>query len=264
MFYRFSKEMGFVMPYHGICIGFVSGKGGAGKTALLTGIGAALAQLGKRTLCMDCNMNFRSLDLALGLTEQSLMDFTDVAAGRCTLDDAVTEHPSQPGLFLLNAPARDESFAETQVQALAAGIRERFDYCLLDAPPGLGDGFRLVTQAADRVFVVAELNPLSRRAAQRVALELESFPPDAARLIVNRVSVRRFPFRKPELTVDDIMDSAGLPLMGLVPEDEAVSLALSRGIPVTLLSPESAAARACRNIARRVTGEAVKLPRLYR
>ena len=90
------------------------------------------------------------------------------------------------------------------------------------------------------------------------------FPPDAARLIVNRVSVRRFPFRKPELTIDDLMDSAGLPLMGLVPEDEAVSLALSRGIPVTLLPQDGAAARACRNIARRVTGEAVKLPRLYR
>lgn len=253
------------MPRQGICIGFVSGKGGTGKTALLIGIGAALAQFGKRTLCMDCDADFRNLDLAMGLTEQSLMDFTDVAAGRCTLADAVTEHPLQAGLFLLNAPARDdERLMKTQMQALSAHIRRHFDYCLMDAPPGLGDGFRLVTGAADSILVVAELDALSRRAAQKVALELERFPPDAARLIVNRVNVRRFPFRRPEMTVDDMMDTAGLPLMGLVPEDEAVSLALSKGIPVTLLSPESAAARACRNIARRVTGEAVRLPRPYR
>lgn len=253
------------MPGQGVCIGFVSGKGGTGKTALLTGIGAALARLGKQTLCMDCDMDFRNLDLAMGLTEQSLMDFTDVAAGRCTLADAVTEHPLQAGLFLLNAPARaDELLMKTQMKALSAHIRRHFDYCLMDAPPGLGDGFRLVTEAADRVFVVAELNPLSQRAAQRVTLELERFPSDAARLIVNRVNVRRFAFRKPEITVDDLMDTAGLPLMGLVPEDEAVSLAFSKGLPVTLYSPDSAAAKACRNIARRVTGEAVKLPRLYR
>lgn len=253
------------MPRQGICIGFVSGKGGTGKTALLTAIGAALAQLGKRTLCMDCDTDFRNLDLVMGLTEQSLMDFTDVAEGRCTLTDAVTEHPSQRGLFLLNAPARDdEHLMRTQMQALSAHIRRHFDYCLMDAPPGLGDGFRLVVSAADRILVVAELDALSQRAAQRVTLELDRFPPDAARLIVNRVNVRRFSFRKPELTIDDMMDTAGLPLMGLVPEDEAVSLALSKGVPVTLQSPESAAARACRNIARRVTGEAVKLPRLYR
>lgn len=251
------------MPHQGICIGFVSGKGGTGKTSLVAGIAAALAEAGKRTLCVDCDTGFRGLDLAMGLTEQSLMDFADVAAGRCTLEEAVTEHPARRGLFLLNAPARGgEPVTRTEMKTLAAHIRNHFDFCLMDAPPGMGDGFGLVTGASNRILLVAEMNPLSVRDAQRVVMELEAFPSGDVRLIVNRV--RLAPFRRPEATIDDIMDSVGLPLAGLVPEDDAVSRALCRGTPVTLLKPDGAAARACRNIARRISGERVPLPRVYR
>ncbi|MBQ9521688.1 MAG: AAA family ATPase [Oscillospiraceae bacterium] len=248
------------MPQQGICIGFVSGKGGTGKTSLVAGIGAALAETGKRTLCVDCDTEFRNLDLVMGLTEQSLMDFTDVAAGRCTLEEAVTEHPARRGLFLLNAPIRGgERVTKMEMNALAAHIRKHFDFCLMDAPPGMGDSFGLVSGAADRMLLVAEMNPLSVRDAQRVVTELDAFPPGDVRLIVNRVCLS--PFRRPELTIDDIMDGAGLPLAGLVPEDDAVLKALCHG---TLIKPDSAAGRACRNIAQRIGGEYVPLPRMYR
>ena len=251
------------MPYQGICIGFVSGKGGTGKTALLAGIGAALAEMGKRTLCMDCDADFRNLDLAMGLTEQSLMDFSDVAAGRCTLEEAVTEHPARPGLFLLNAPVRGgEPVSQIEMQTLAAHIRQHFDFCLMDAPSGMGTGFGLVINSADRILLVAQTDPLSVRNAQRVVMELDAFPPGEARLIVNRVGLS--PFRRPEVTIDDVMDRVGLPLMGLVPEDETVLKSLRRGTPLTLIKPEGAASRACRNIARRLDGETVPLPRAYR
>ena len=251
------------MPYRGICIGFVSGKGGTGKTCLSAGIGAALAASGHRTLCVDCDTTFRNLDLALGLSELALMDFSDVISGRCTLEDAAVEHPARPGLFLLNAPVSGgDTVTPTEMNALAAHIRHNFDFCLLDAPPGMGEGFSLVRGAAERILLVAEMNPLAVRDAQRVVMELDAFPPGDARLIVNRV--RRSPFRRAEVTVDDIMDAVGLPLAGLVPDDETVSEALRRGVPVTLARPDSVAARACKNIARRVAGEAVPLPRLYR
>ena len=40
----------------GQCIAVVSGKGGTGKTSLTAGVGTALAQSGKRVLCVDCDM----------------------------------------------------------------------------------------------------------------------------------------------------------------------------------------------------------------
>lgn len=65
----------------GQCIAVVSGKGGTGKTSLTAGVGTALAQSGKRVLCVDCDIGLRNLDLALGLTDRALMDFSDVAPG---------------------------------------------------------------------------------------------------------------------------------------------------------------------------------------
>ena len=94
------------MASHGQCIAVVSGKGGTGKTSFVAGAGAALALGGKRVLCLDCDIGLRNLDLALGLSDKALMDFSDVAQDRCGLDTAVVEHSRIPGLYLLTAPVR--------------------------------------------------------------------------------------------------------------------------------------------------------------
>ena len=88
----------------GKIIAVVSGKGGTGKTSFTANVGLALAALGCHTLCLDCDITLRNLDLALGLSDRALMDFTDVIAGRCTLEDAVVQHPKYPKLHLLTAP----------------------------------------------------------------------------------------------------------------------------------------------------------------
>ena len=94
------------MSNSGQCIAVVSGKGGTGKTSLVSCAGSALALAGRRVLCLDCDVGLRNLDLALGLTDQAMMDFSDVAQGRCSLESAAVEHPKVPGLFLLTAPVR--------------------------------------------------------------------------------------------------------------------------------------------------------------
>ena len=73
----------------GKIIAVVSGKGGTGKTSFTANVGLALAALGKNTLCLDCDITLRNLDLALGLSDRALMDFSDVAQNRCGLDEAV-------------------------------------------------------------------------------------------------------------------------------------------------------------------------------
>ena len=148
----------------GQCIAVVSGKGGTGKTSFTAGVSTALAMSGKRVLCVDCDIGLRNLDLALGLSDRTLMDFSDVAQGRCALESAVVEHPRIPGLFLLTAPVRSRRLSVTQQEmaALLSQIRSRYDYCLLDAPAGLGTGFQLATFAADRCIVVTATDPSSQ------------------------------------------------------------------------------------------------------
>ena len=223
--------------------------------------GAALALAGRRVLCLDCDVGLRNLDLALGLADKALMDFSDVAQGRCPLDSAVVEHPKLPGLFLLTAPARSRGrpVTEEEMKALLAEIRERYDYCLLDSPAGLGAGFRLAACGADRCIVVTTADATSLRDAQHTVMELHRFPAGSLHLVVNRV--RKKMLRQLHATIDDAIDRAGLPLLGVVPEDDALPLFLNQGLPLLPTGGQGASA-AYRNIAKRIQGEKVPLARI--
>lgn len=245
----------------GQCIAVVSGKGGTGKTSFTAGVGAALAQSGRRVLCLDCDVGLRNLDLALGLSDRAFMDFSDVARRRCPLEMAVVEHPNIPGLFLLTAPARvrGSDVTEQEMASLLKEIRSRFDFCLLDAPAGLGSGFRLATCAADRCVVVTTTDASSLRDAQHTVMELNHFGAGKLHLVVNRV--RKKMLRSMHATIDDAIDKAGLPLIGVVPEDDQLPLSLHQGVPLLLRSSDNAAA-AYKNIAKRLQGQRVPLLRI--
>ena len=235
----------------GEIIAVVSGKGGTGKTTFTSNIGFALASLGKKVLCLDCDITLRNLDLALGLSDSALMDFSDVMGGRCTLEEAVVRHPKYPSLFLLAAPLVFDGFRvdPAQVRALMGQIKESYDFCLVDAPAGLGQGFRMATQEADHVVVVTTTDVTALRDAQRT---------DKVHLVVNRVAKKLM--RQLHTTIDDAMDAAGLPLLGVVPEDPDIPRCLNQGVP--LRDDNFYAARAYYNIAKRIAGGKAPLMKL--
>ena len=246
---------------HGECIAVVSGKGGTGKTSFTAGVGSALAMMGKRVLCVDCDVGLRNLDLALGLSDRTLMDFSDVAQKRCDLTSAAVQHPKIPNLYLLTAPARvrGRPVSPGDMTAFLKTARQAFDYCLLDAPAGLGSGFSLAICAADRCVVVTTTDASSLRDAQHTVMELNRFPRGTLHLVVNRVRGKLL--RHMHATIDDAIDTAGLPLLGVVPEDDHLPLAQNRGVPL-LLTDSGMAAAAYRNIACRILGKRVPLMRI--
>ncbi len=245
----------------GQTVAFVSGKGGTGKTSLTAGVGSALALMGKRVLCIDCDIGLRNLDLSLGLSDRALMDFSDVIAGRCSFENAAVQHPELKDLYLLTAPLRlrEGEISPERMKKFLAAASNVFDYCLMDAPAGLGEGFELALAGADRVVVVANTDASSLRDAQHTVSLLTRFPVGKIHLVVNRV--RKSLLKTLHTTIDDAMDAAGLPLLGVVPEDELMIVALNRGVPL-LLTGDRCAATAYRNIARRLTGDRVPLMKI--
>ena len=241
----------------GIVTAVVSGKGGTGKTSVCAGIAGCLAAEGQRVLCIDMDMGLRNLDISLGMRETAALPFTAVMRGEYAPLDAA-RHPQIENLFLLTAPVNE---APEELDAEAFGgmlqtLRTQYDWVLLDAPAGVGAGFRLAAQFADRVLVVSNGDPASLRDAGRVAELL--FHDDGAeiRLVVNRVSPKLF--RKMRATVDDVMDSVGLPLLAVIPEDENVMLAAAENTALALYSAKGAS-RACLHAARRLCGRKMPL-----
>ena len=231
----------------------VSGKGGTGKTSVCAGIATALAEAGKRVLCVDCDVGLRNLDISLGMSDSGNLSFLDVSEYGYDLNNA----PRQgifPTLSFLTAPMNRsaEDIDPAPFTELLYRAREKFDFVFLDAPAGVDAGFRLVTGAADQFLVVTGAGPAAVRDAARVGELLELAGKSGARLVVNRVD--KAMLSTVRMTIDDIMDTAGLPLAGIVLEDPHVTLAAAFSLPLLQYASRCDAAKACRRIAARIQG----------
>jgi len=243
----------------GTVIAITSGKGGTGKTSITGGTAASLALMGRSVLCIDMDIGLRNLDISLGLNDRALMDFADVALGRCPLARAAVEHPDLKGLSLLTAPlSLPAGLTMDRVRALLYTARAMYDYVLIDSPAGLGAGFHLATCGADRVLVVATNDASSLRDAQRTVAQLDSMR--QIHLVMNRIQPKLL--RKLRTTIDDAMNTAGLPLIGVVPEDPQVILCANQGLPL-ISQGRRGAGRACWNIAQRLDGRQVPVMRIH-
>jgi septum site-determining protein MinD len=180
------------------------------------------------------------------------LSFLEICRGEYALDKA-TCHPAYPNLFFLTAPmtCAAEQIRPEDFGAMLSAARKQFSYILLDAPAGIEAGFRLAARFADRTVLVTGADPASIRDAARAAEILELMGKQSIRLIVNRISKKLV--SSLSLTVDDIMDQSGVPLLGLVPEDPNVVLSAAYQQPLLSCTKRGAAA-ACRRIAKRIQG----------
>lgn len=239
----------------GELIAVLSGKGGTGKTSVCAGVAEALALAGQSVLCIDCDVGLRNLDIALGISDRESLSFVDVYTEGYTLD-AATRHPVYTKLAFLTAPinCRAEEIDEEAFAGLLEQARKQFSYVFLDAPAGIERGFDLAAKYAERIILVTGADPAAIRDAQRAGELLELMGKTNVRLIVNRIN--RKMASAMGVTVDDIMDQSGLPLLGLVPEDPNVVLSAAFQQPLLGYSYKGAAA-ACQRIAKRIQGYSV-------
>jgi septum site-determining protein MinD len=101
------------------------------------------------------------------------------------------------------------------------------------------------------VILVTNPEPSAIRDAARTSQKLELMRKTEVKIIVNRVRKKLLEVTK--RTIDDVMDEAGLPLLGIVPEDENVTLAATFETPLLQYTRKGASA-ACKRIARRIQG----------
>ena len=140
----------------GTAIVVTSGKGGTGKTSITGGVAGSLAGLGHSVLCIDMDIGLRNLDISLGLSDRALMDFSDVAEGRCPLVRAAVNHPDLPGLALLTAPM-------TLSPALTEEDRRNLDWA---ARCGVTDVLQPFVRGAEDLAVLR--GALAERGLERV------------------------------------------------------------------------------------------------
>ena len=243
-----------------------SGKGGVGKTTSTAALGAALAISGQSVVVVDFDVGLRNLDLVMGAERRVVYDLVNVIQGDAKLNQALIRDKRIENLSLLAASqTRDkDALTEEGVGKVIGELRERFDWVICDSPAGIERGATLAMRHADTAVVVTNPEVSSVRDSDRIIGLLDSKTVRAERgdrmdkhLLLTRYDPARAQ-RGEMLKTEDVLEILSIPLLGIIPESQAVLSASNLGAPVTLNNPESAPARAYMDAARRLTG--VELP----
>ena len=246
-----------------------SGKGGSGKSTLTVNCGVALAESGMKVLLIDADVGLRSLDLMLGVSDVVVYDLKDVLSGRCEPVKAIMNTPID-NLQILPAPqsAITEDIDGNEMKRLCKGLAHYYDFVIIDSPAGIGQSAITAAMGCDSAIVVATADPVCIRDADKIAVMLTKMGITNIRLVLNRIIPalirKRFvPY------LDAAIDGAAIQLIGVVPEDEQVTIAsFSASILTSKLNngnnnnSHKGAAQAFRNIANRLEGRDVPLMKL--
>ncbi|WP_199618548.1 septum site-determining protein MinD [Paenibacillus alkalitolerans] len=243
----------------GEAIVVTSGKGGVGKTTTSANVGTALALLGKKVCMVDTDIGLRNLDVVMGLENRIIYDLVDAIEGRCRLPQALIKDKRFEELYLLPAAQTKDKHAVSpeQVRDIVLELKKDFDFVVIDCPAGIEQGFKNAVAGADKAIVVTTPEKSAVRDADRIIGLLEKENVDSPKLIINRIRPGMMK-RGDMLDIDEICSVLAIDLLGLVPDDEHVIKAANSGEP-TVMNPDSRAAIAYRNIARRILGDTVPL-----
>ncbi len=238
-------------------ITITSGKGGVGKTTAVANLATALAADGRKVVCIDGDIGLRNLDVVMGLENRIVYDIVDVIEGRCKLKQAMIRDKHLPDLYLIPAAqTRDKNaVSPSDMIRICNDLRPDADFVIIDSPAGIERGFRNSIAAADKVLVVTNPEVSAVRDADRVVGILEAEEKGTPRLILNRLNPVLVK-NNDMLSAEDVLDLLGIPLIGIVPEDESVIIGSNRGAPV-VTEAKSRAGQAFRNIAKRLQGQDV-------
>lgn len=241
-----------------------SGKGGVGKTTTSAAIGTGLALKGFKTVIIDFDVGLRNLDLIMGCERRVVYDFVNLINNESNISQTLIKDKRNENLFILPASQTRDKDALTRagVERVLDELKETFDYIICDSPAGIEKGAQMALYFADEAIVVTNPEVSSVRDSDRILGILQSKSRKAEEglsvtehLLLTRYSPDRVKAGE-MLSVEDVKEILAIPLLGVIPESEAVLKASNQGMPV-VFDQEAAAGCAYLDAVERLLGNEV-------
>lgn len=219
-------------------IAVTGGKGGVGKSTSVVNLGVSLRMDGYSVALVDADVEMPNLVELLDLEPDQTIH--DVLSGRAMTMEALLEVGPQfavvPGDPELSGYG---SIEPERLETVVTTLGTHFDVVLLDTGAGLSYDDLFPLGLADEILLVSSPDPAAMENARRT----QAFVQQLGR------QVRGVVITKADASVDgSIAGVFDAPLVGVIPEDPAVRRSTAAGKPLELVAPESAAARAYRQL----------------
>ncbi len=238
-------------------IGVCSGKGGVGKTTIVTNLAVALHELGQRVLIIDCNISTPHMTYYMGASDYKYT-LNDVMLGKVDVSSAVYTHY---GIKYIPASLDMKDVIGLEPTSIRKHLKKlissgQADVIILDAAPGLGREALTVLDAADEILLVTGpfapmINDVLRCSEVLKAVKGAK----NVNLVLNMTTGGTH-----EINNKAISEVTGIPVIGQIPFDKNVLFGMVSKSPVMNFRPNSDASIGFMQLASNLVGQPYKIP----
>lgn len=227
-----------------------SGKGGVGKTTLVSNLSAALAEYGRNVVALDANLTTSNLGIHLGMHLYP-KTLHDVLEGRASIRDVMYTHKT--GFKIIPADISFRKLKDVKSHEyvdIMYKLLDDHDFILIDSPAGLGKNSIAAIEAADELITITNPELPAITDALKLSLLASKHSTHNLGVVVNRIKKESH-----EVPMEHIEKMLGLPIIGQIPEDKEVRKSIALKEPVVAYNPKSRAAQHIKSIAAQLIGE---------
>lgn len=232
----------------GKVISLVSLKGGVGKTTLSASIASDLANhYSKKVLLVDGNYSAPNLGLHMDIISPGNTVHDVLSANNLGIQGAVHQKYGVdvvPGNFMF-----EREYSPLKLRQKLAYARKKYDFIIIDSSPSLNEELISAMFASDSLFIVATPDYPSLSCCMKIARVARQRGRKVSGILMNR-----FLNTKYQVSLEEIQETLGIPVVAKVNEEKSVARSLYERKPMPLYNKRSQFSREVRKLCASLTG----------